>query len=281
MINKELYKRSNTLPIYISALIFLLWIVWAPALWALFSSPGEIGDSFGGFTSLVTGLSLVAIWLNLRYQRLDTATQVKMLSQQLNEAKESKNALAHQVLETERLSKITALHSKLTFFSQPSIAGSSLIQNSISVEMYEHGVETEVKRLISAIDQLTGHRGKRIVDINMGKYDVCRVWSAGIPYPKIKITPVDITNDQVLIRVEFPPGYQHKLLRINEIHPGELFSHAPNRNKRKIGEIITLNGEGELYFNLSMDWGLVPHSKNYDITFHSAPCIKQSYIVDQ
>lgn len=268
-------------PIYCAILITLFGAAWAPGLWSLFSSPGQIGDSYGGFTALVTGLSLVGIALNLYYQRKDTDTQVKMLSQQLSEAKESKDALAHQVIETERLSKITALHSKLTFFSQPSIAGSSLIQNSISVEMYEHDVGTEVKRLISAIDQLTGYRGKRIVNINMGQYDVCRVWCTDIPYPKIKITPLDITNHQVSIRVEFPPGYQYELLRVNEIHPGELFSHGPDQSKNKIGESLTLTGEDQLHFNLSMDWGLLPHSKNYDITFRSAPHINSSCIVDQ
>lgn len=136
-------------PIYFAIFITLFWAVWAPGLWSLFSSPGQIGDSYGGFTALVTGLSLVGIALNLYYQRKDTDTQVKMLSQQLGEAKASKDALTHQAHETERLSKITALQSKLTFFSQPNVPGSNLILGKISDEMYENDVATEIKRIKS------------------------------------------------------------------------------------------------------------------------------------
>ena len=125
MILKSIYNSIHKMlnskyfwPLYYDLLVTLLWAVWAPALWSLFSFPEKIGDSYGGFTALVTGLSLVGIALNLYYQRRDTETQVKMLSQQLDEAKASKDALAHQAVETERLSEITALQSKLTFFSQ-------------------------------------------------------------------------------------------------------------------------------------------------------------------
>lgn len=266
-------------PIYSASLIILLWFIWAPLLWALFPSPHKIGDSYGGFTALVTGLSLVGIALNLYYQRKDTDTQVKMLSQQLGEAKASKDALTHQAHETERLAKITALQSKLTFFSQPNVPGSNLILERISDEMYEHDVATEIKRLLSSLDQLTGHRGKRIIDISMGKHQVCRVWSPGIPNPTIDIKVLDLTNNEVSIRIQFPPDYQYEILTVTEIHPGELFNPGPQTSKRKIGQQLRLTGEGELCFNISMDWGMAPDSKDYDITFTSAPFINISYVV--
>jgi hypothetical protein len=283
--NKQQIKRVTASkyfwPIYFAIFITLFWAAWAPGLWSLFSSPGQIGDSYGGFTALVTGLSLVGIALNLYYQRKDTDTQVKMLSQQLDEAKASKDALTHQAHETERLSKITALQSKLTFFSQPNVPGSNLILGKISDEMYENDVATEIKRILSSLDQLTGHRGKRIIDVSMGKYHVCRVWGAGITYPKIKAKLLGITNASVIMRIELPADYKYELLRVTEIHPGKLFDQLLGSTKRKVGQKIELTEEDQLHFNISMDWGLLPHSKDYDITFTYAPHIKSQYIDTQ
>lgn len=286
MILKSIYNSIHKMlnskyfwPLYYALLVTLLWAVWAPALWSLFSFPEKIGDSYGGFTALVTGLSLVGIALNLCYQRRDTETQVKMLSQQLDEAKASKDALAHQAVETERLSEITALQSKLTFFSQISDSDARSVLERISREMYEHELETEIKRLFSSLDRLTEYRGKRIIDIRMGKYHMCTVWSSGIPYLKITLKILDFTNDKVSIRMELPPGYQYHILMVTEAHPGEIFDPAPNPKMCRVGDQLTLTGEGGLYFNVSMDWGLLPYSKDYDITVTSAPCISRKYIV--
>ena len=50
-------------------------LIWTP-LSIPSNSLGAIGDSYGVLTSLVTALSVVAIWFSLYYQRKDTKTQI-------------------------------------------------------------------------------------------------------------------------------------------------------------------------------------------------------------
>ena len=252
--------------------------MWAPAVTAD-RSPGAVGDSYGVLTSFVTALSLVAIWFSLHYQRKDTNTQLRMLVQQLEEAQESKDALQKQAIETQRLSEITALQSKLVFFSQPNVLGSGLTADKICHMMYEHDVQMEVRRILSKMDELTGHRGNRIIDVRMGEFDVCRVWCADIPYPKIQLTPIEITNASVLLRIEFPAGYQYETFRVTEKHPAELLQDPLGGGKRKLNQSLSLSGEGELCFNVDMDWGLMSHSKDYDISINSGTGFNRHYLV--
>lgn len=270
------------LPILISLGLFIVWLIWGAIMWApavpADRSPGAVGDSYGVLTSFVTALSLVAIWFSLHYQRKDTNTQLQMLVQQLEEAQESKDALQQQAIATRRLSEITALQSKLVFFSQPNVLGTDLTADEICQIMYKHDVKMEVRRILSKMDELTGHRGNRIIDIRMGEFDVCRVWCADIPYPKIQLTPIEITNASVLLRIEFPAGYQYEKFRVTQKHPAELLEVPLGGAKRKLNESLSLHGEGVLCFNVDMGWGLMPHSKNYDISINSGTGFNKNYL---
>lgn len=255
------------LPILISLGIFILWLMFGAIIWAPSSpypkSPDAIGDSYGMLTSLVTALSVVAIWFSLHYQRKDTNTQLEMLVQQLEEAKDSKIALELQAKETERASKIAALQSKLLFFSQQSNDGLTLTKDNIASNLYAHSLDVEVIRLICAIDELIKYRGKRIFYLQMEPYDLCKVWCDGIPYPKIEVTPIRVRNNDILFLIELPSEYECELYQINNIEPGELFDQMLSKFEIQLNEKASLMGEEYLYFNVSMEWGMHPHSRQY------------------
>jgi hypothetical protein len=259
--------------------------MWGVLIWTPLSipsnSPGAIGDSYGVLTSLVTALSVVAIWFSLYYQRKDTNTQLKMLIQQLEESKGSKTALENQARETERASKIAALQSKLLFFSEQSSSGLTLFRNNACTNLYEHSLDVEVIRLISSIDELIKYRGKRLFYLPMGRYDLCKVWSNGLPLPKVEVTPVRIRNSDILFLIELPAEYECELYQVNNIEPGELWHQTISKFDLHLNEKARLTGEGELYFNVSMDWGMYPHSIEYPITIQTASRFNRQYYVQE
>lgn len=278
-------KRSHSyliLPFLISFGIIIFWLMWGVIIWTPShfppNTPGEVGDSYGVLTSLVTALSLVAIWFSLHYQRKDTNTQLEMLVQQLEEATDSKKALEQQATETARASKIAALQSKLVFFSQHH-TGEEFNRDHISNALYEHSLDIEIMRLLSAIDDLIRYRGKRVFYLSMESHDVCKIWCEGIPYPKIEITPVKIRNHDVLFLIELPPEYECELFLVSNIEPGELLQDGLATSKINLNKKTYLMGEGELYFNVIMEWGMYPHSKEYPITIQTAWNFERKYYI--
>ena len=210
-----------------------------------------------------------------------TNTQLKMLIQQLEESKGSKTALENQARETERASKIAALQSKLLFFSEQSSSGLTLFRNNACTNLYEHSLDVEVIRLISSIDELIKYRGKRLFYLPMGRYDLCKVWSNGLPLPKVEVTPVRIRNSDILFLIELPAEYECELYQVNNIEPGELWHQTISKFDLHPNEKARLTGEGELYFNVSMGWGMYPHSIEYPITIQTASGFNRQYYVQE
>lgn len=260
--------------LYVACIIFLLWAMFGLIIWGLFPnagiSPAKLGDSFGGFTALFTALSLIGIGFNLYYQRTDTQTQIEMLYQQLQEAKQSKGALANQVLETRRSARIIALQSKLAFFSQPNIAGSANIQHAVSNALYDHDHVAEIKRLISEIDDEIAYRGNRIIEVEMDKFSVCHIRCNGVVNAGLEVTVIDIKNYSVLVRLDLAHGYQFEKFQATAFEPIEIFCHGEFGvgARVKINQTSRISTYGtDLYFTVSMGWGLLPESKKYEVDF--------------